>query len=207
MTIFGKVFGPWTQMDMLASGTGVAARRPEPTESSAIEKRDRLLMDASMLNVAGRHGEALALLLDGQGSIPETPELLFARASILFDWGRFREARDGYVRAEAAGMCGATLQFQLGWAHFHTGNLTAAEGCLRIALALVPADRTIRASMAKVLFELGRFKDAEGELNSVLELFPGDVESRWLLGICKVRQRDPIAAESHFRSALGSGAD
>jgi tetratricopeptide (TPR) repeat protein len=196
MAIFGKLFGSRAQR-----GTGA------PAPASAIETRDQLLAEAGALSAAGRRGAALGLLEAWPTSIPETHELWFTRGSILFDWGRFREARDAYLRAEAAGMRGTTLQFQLGLAHQYSGNATAAEACMRQALSLEPDDRRIRASMARLLFDMGRFDEAAVALNSLIEHYPEDTENRWLLGVCKIRQRDLSGAEALFRSALAAGGN
>jgi tetratricopeptide (TPR) repeat protein len=207
MALLRKLFGSPARADPAAQGAAVAYANPTgqaPASGSEDGEPSRILVAANSLNVAGRHGEALALVAEGLASMPANPELLFARASILFDWGRYRESRDGCLRADAAGMRGVALQLQLGWAHYHSGNAAAAEAPMRRAAALEPDSRRTRTALAMVLFALGRFGDAEAAMKRVLELCPGDFECLWVLGNCKMGQGDLVAAEDYFRLAIAA---
>ena len=197
MGFLGKRFGPPANSD-------AAITPARPTPEPATESHRRIVVDANSLSAAGRFGEALVQVAAALASAPENQELLFARASIFFGWGRYRDARDGYMRAHAAGMRGTALELQLGWSHFHCGNLNAAEACMRRAVALEPGDRRTRAGLARVLFSSGRHVDAEIALNSALELCPGDFECLWLLGNCKLGQGNPVAGEEYLRMAVAA---
>ena len=86
--------------------------------------------DAHALSEAGRYGEALALVAGELSRHPDDGELLFARASILFDWGRIREACTGFLQAEAAGLDRTALYLNLAWSCQLLG-LPETRGTLR----------------------------------------------------------------------------
>jgi len=176
---------------------------PEARGSVGAE-RCGLLEQANSLCRAGRHGDALALTSQALVSAPEDAELLFARASIFFDWGRFREARDACMQAASAGMQGTALELQLGWAHFNCGNAVAAEACMRRAYVRSPDDPRCLAGLAMILFRMGRFGEAEAATRSALVLSPGDFECLWIIGNCRLNQGDPIAAEQFLRLAVAA---
>ncbi len=173
--LFQKLFGA-TDKPVAPQSDGKIARDDSPTVRSAVDSAvgrvGGLLADARSLSAAERRAEALALVDDGLLSMPENAELLFARASILFDWGRFREARDGYLTAAAAGLSGAALDVALGWAHLQSGDARAAVDSMRRAAALDPSGRGTRMGLATALFRLGRFTEADAAFSRLLELLP-----------------------------------
>ncbi len=175
MVLFRKLFGS-TEKPVNAASNGKSARGDNPVPGSAADVAagmfDGVLAIARSLNAAGRHAEALTLVDDGLESVPESPELLFARASILFDWGRYREARNAFVRAAAAGMSGAALEVALGWAHLHSGDAASAVNSMRRAEELDPEGRVTRMGLATVLFRSGRFAEAEAAFDRLLDSSP-----------------------------------
>ena len=76
---------------------------------------------------------------------PRDGELLFARASIWFDWGRIREACTGFLQAEAAGLARIALYLNLAWSWQLLGDADEAEPYARKAIALDP-DNVARIS-------------------------------------------------------------
>jgi len=198
MTLLSKVTGT-VQPNIGVPGAGQGS-----THAGVGTKTVDRLQEASSLNEAGRHSQALTVVDEALGSLPGNAELKHARASILFAWCRHREARDAYLQAAAAGMLGAAFELELGWAHFHCADFVAAEGCMRRALAADPDNSTTRVGLARVIFETGRFADAEIALRAALELCPGHAECLWLLGNCRLCQRDAVAGEFYLRNAIES---
>ena len=134
-------------------------------------------------------------------------ETLIARASVLYNAGRFREAHDALLQVDAAGAGGASLGLQLGQAQLRCGNAAEAEFSLRRALARAPADRDAHYGLALALMALGRHSEAEEVLKRLLEIHTGDFESLWKLGVCRLVQGDPCGAEANLRLALAIDAE
>jgi FkbM family methyltransferase len=133
---------------------------------------------------------------------PDDPELLFARGVTLFRWGRFREARDGLLQAEAKGMKRPSLYCQLAWSCSSTGNLSDAEAWMRKAVDAEPAMWEAHFGLAVALQMQRRTDEAIAGYERVLELRADDFESLINSGICRLDQGDPPAAEVYFRRAI-----
>ncbi len=74
-----------------------------------------LIAKVHALSESGRYGQALALVAGELSRHPDDGELLFARASVLFDWGRMREAYTGFLQARDRGLDRTALYLNLAW--------------------------------------------------------------------------------------------
>ena len=148
--------------------------------------------------------KALAMVDGALEKFPGNPELLYARASTLFDWSRYREARDECLRAEAGGMRGGGFELLLGRAQFRCGNLAEAEAALRRALTHDKDSRDIRSALAIVQLAQGKSVDAEIAIKPALERHSSDREGLVMLGNIKLSQGDLRAAENYFRQAIAA---
>ena len=186
---------------------GAGARRisADPAQHSVlrVEERDRLIAAAAVHDAASRYAQSLALVGPALAATPGDPELLFARASTLFAWGRFREAQDSYRRMAELGLVHAGLFVQLGWAYLHAGNFGEAEVWMRKATVAEPASRAAQQGLAWVLSTNGRLDEAIAICEDLLKLQPDDFGCLLCLGESRVKHDDPTAGEAHFRSALG----
>lgn len=79
----------------------------------------------------------------------------------------------------------------------------ALADCKR-ALALDPVGYNSNRMTAEVLVELSRFDEAIRLLKSLLEKYPGDTKTRYILGMALAGQERLAEAEAEFRSALAS---
>src|SRR6266567_4866722 len=124
------------------AGRGVATPASPRNATQALapdlDARTRLIAQAAAHAAAGRYGRSLALTGQALTEMPDDPELLFARGSTLFDWGRFREARDAFLQAEAMGLEHVTLQLKLGWSYYYSGDLAHSERSMRRATVTEP---------------------------------------------------------------------
>ena len=201
MALLRKLFGT-------SAKAGAAAVAGSPASASVANGMDATIAGvpttSGALGAKGDLAAALRVVADALDSAPRNPDLLFARASLLFDWERYREARDGLLRAQGAGMQGAAFELALARTHHHLGDLQAAERSMRRALELEPGSRPARAGLATILFALRCFGDAEAAVQRLLDLSPGDVECLWMLGNCRMGQRDPAGAEGYFRQAIAA---
>jgi tetratricopeptide (TPR) repeat protein len=169
------------------------------------EERRRLIAQASKLDADGRHGQSLALLGRALAATPDDPRLLFARASTLFAWDRVREALEGYSLVESLGWQDKTLFLQLGRAHFQAGNLGEAERWMRKAASAEPGALDAHHGLTVALIAQQRLHDAIENCAATLRLYPDDFDSLVYLGLCKLNQGDPVAAEAHLRRATVVG--
>src|SRR6185436_11059066 len=107
-----------------------------------------------------------------------------ARASTLFDWGRLREARDGYLQAEAAGMQSLALYLNLAWSHHLLGFPHEAERHVLNALAIDPDSTPSRFLLGTILRGLSRYPEAIAAFQAVLAQAPEDLECLANIAAC-----------------------
>ena len=175
-----------------------SAGREDATQPSIGE----IVEEARALEKAGRYAESLALISRALAASPDTPELLFAKASALFAWGRFRESHETAMRADAMGLRRAELYLLLGWASFHTGKVADAEACMRKAIAASPDAWEPHFNLAVVLQAEKRPNDAIKSYERALAQHPGDFDCIMGLGNCDLELLDAPSAEAHFRQAI-----
>jgi tetratricopeptide (TPR) repeat protein len=161
-----------------------------------------LLAQIDAHNASGLCGTALGLVDRALAKAPARPELLFARASTLFAWGRIGEALEAYVAlARLVGLHPA-LCLQLGWAYFATGHLREAEGAMRKAVAADAENLEARCGLATVLFRQRNYHEALQIAQTTLARWPDDYQSLIRSGLCRFEDGDAIGAEAEFRRAI-----
>ena len=189
----------------LREPASVSGASPQEIETfalpSTIEQR-QILSESNAHNAAGRYAAALSLIAGGLAENPNEPQLLFARASTLFHWDRFREALDPYLRAESLGLEHDMLFLQLGWTHFYLGNLGEAEGWMRRAITRRSDDSKAHYALGVVLRAQKRITEAVESYEQALRLSPDNINCLINLGVCKIDQGDPTAAERLLRRAI-----
>src|SRR5439155_8493587 len=72
-------------------------------------------------NAAGRFVDALAAVDHALATAPDDLPLLIARGSTLYEWGRYREARQAFLKAHARGSHDPDLPLKIGWSCITTG--------------------------------------------------------------------------------------
>ena len=154
------------------------------------------------LAIAGRYAEALRLAQDELAKAPGEPELLFARASVLFDWGRVREAREGFLTAEACGLARTALFLNLAWSSHLLRRAQDAERYARRALELDPASEAARIGLATVLQRLKRYPEAIAVYEEALARNPQAANCLAGVAYCKLEQRDYVGAQAWLQRAL-----
>jgi FkbM family methyltransferase len=206
MSLLHRLFATLTDRESNVRRSGVAGTAAEGAPNAKTEyshdryDRAQLIAEASALADSGRYGESLGLLGIALVTTPDDPELLFARAATLFAWGRFREARDGFVRAEAIGLRNATLYIALGWSYVLTGIPGVADEWMRKATTVEPGSWVACFGLATVLQAQKRVDEAIVAYERTLQLRPDNIDCLNNLVICKLDRGDPVAAEAQ---ALG----
>ncbi|MBU6485016.1 MAG: tetratricopeptide repeat protein [Betaproteobacteria bacterium] len=120
----------------------------------------------------GRFGDALAMIETALGSAPDDPDLLFARASTLFAWGRSREARPVFLKAERAGLGTSKLYLRSAWCCLWSGFAQEAEGYMRKAVAVDPEDWETHYGLGTVLQGQQKVPEAIESFERALALSP-----------------------------------
>jgi len=165
-------------------------------------ERDQLLREAAATSEAGNYAHSLTLIDQALICSPGDAELIFSRATTLYDCGRFREARDTSLRAQSLGFSSRALYLQLGWASLFTADLRSAENWMRNAVAVQPTTAKAMLGLASALHAQRRLSEAAAALEESLALDPNDFDALTQMGGCKLDQGDPVAAEQFFRKAI-----
>ena len=181
---------------------------PISAPATPLGPRERAALIARMTSddAAGRYAASLAAIEPALSSSPGDPELLFARARTLFCWRRSREARAGFLSAEAAGLGTTDLYLNLGWACFGIDELEEAETWMRKALASDDDAWEPMFNLAVVLQARARHAEAVQCYQRALELRAHDFDCQIGLGSAQLGLDDAVAAEAQFRAAIASDA-
>ena len=183
MGLLRKLFSPSSRAIRATGDASVS--RSESDSPQRAGRADRLAqLNASLANTPGDAG------------------LLFCRAEILFEWGRYREALQGYVDAESAGYAGAELHQQLGLSYLRTGDVVRAEDRLRRAVAAAPDSAIAHVHLGTLLRALRRTEHAVETLQRAVELNPQYYDALIEFGNCRVDLGDPPGGEVLFRRAI-----
>ena len=171
------------------------AGRPRAGDAAADAEAIALArQEIDALAAAGRHADALAAADAALERHPGERTLQSARAAVLLDTGRAREAVDAFLDGMPEGeRDGPTLR-GLGLALHRVGRIAEAESVSRRAVANQPADDPARMLLAVVLEAEGRFADAAAEYAAALATADG-FDGRMGLGNCALGVGD-AAAES-----------
>jgi Flp pilus assembly protein TadD len=95
----------------------------------------------------------------------------------------------------------AYVAFQEGSRLLDSGNAHAAAVALERVRELEPSKGSVREALARAYFRTGRFDAAEGEFLAVLDLDPVNDYAHFGVGLCRLRNGDPLAARGHLRLA------
>jgi Flp pilus assembly protein TadD len=101
----------------------------------------------------------------------------------------------------------AYVAFQEGNRLLDTGNAHAATVALERARELEPEKGSIRETLARAYFRIGRFAAAEEEFLATLELDPVNDYAHFGVGLCRLRVGDRITARRHLRLATAMRPD
>jgi tetratricopeptide (TPR) repeat protein len=181
----------------MSDDSNATAASPVQRASSA------LIQEAHALSDAGRYADALRLVVDELARLPDDAELKFARASVLFDWGRIREACAAFLQAESAGVMRPALYLNIAWSYQMLGLPDRAEPYVRKAIVLEPGNVAANFGLGTVLRAQKRMADAIACFERVLELDPQHVEAIAGIGQCMLEQKAYADAEAWFRRGIG----
>jgi len=196
--LLGKLLGKASRQDH--ADRDIVSTTSSPARLAS--ERSALVADANAQNAAGRYGAALSAITGALSGAPDDPELLLARASTLYVWGRLREARDACLRAESQGMRTTNLYAMLGWSCMALCRFEEAEASMRKSVAIDTRSWETHCNLAVVLQAQKRLKEAAAEYQRALDLNGDDVQCLINLGACRVDQEDMAAGEVLVRRAI-----
>ena len=151
---------------------------------------------------ATARGQALARVCAALETAPDDPHLLCERAEIMFAWGRYREAQETCIRAQAHGLHGPAFDIQLGRAYSQNGNYVEAEAQMRKAIAAEPNSAIAHHERAMALRSLRQIPEAMASFEHAAQIDAAHFETWLELGNCKVEIGDAAAGEAFFRRAI-----
>ncbi len=128
--------------------------------------------------------------------------MLFARASVWFDWGRVREAYTGFLQAKAAGLDRTALYLNLAWSCQLLGLEETAEPYARKAIELDPANVAAHFGLGTILQRLKRYADAIASFERTLEIAPDHAQAAASIARCKLELKEHASAEEWMRRAV-----
>jgi tetratricopeptide (TPR) repeat protein len=166
------------------------------------DEGSQIIAVAAAHSSAGRHSEALAAVSVALEMTPDDVELVFARGSILFAWGRHWEARTALLKSELLGLKDKTLYERLGWASMWTVGADAAEDWMRRATSAAPDDWLGHFGLGVALRLRSRTDEAIASFERALALAPEKLHCLINLAECKTAQRRLDQAEHYARRAI-----
>jgi tetratricopeptide (TPR) repeat protein len=156
-------------------------------------------------NDASRQGHTVEALRIANGALqhaPKDPRLLYARALVLFDWGRHFEARRDLLAANGMGFDTFGLHLNLGQVLAQSDPAGEAEWHLRRAVDLGPGLFHGHLALGRLLQGLQRHDDAIECFRRALDLVPDPRECLTLIAASLLDSRKPIDAEAVAREIL-----
>jgi tetratricopeptide (TPR) repeat protein len=183
-------------------GSPAAPASVVPASSSASRERARIIDASGALLEKGAFAESLALVDEALTGTPDDRDLLFARAAVLFAWGRHAEARALLIRLEQAGQRNAQVLVKLGWACFWLGRTDEAAESMRKAILLQSDDWSTHFGWATTQRAKKRTAAAKAAFERALALHPDERHCISNLVACEVELDHLDAAERHARGAL-----
>jgi tetratricopeptide (TPR) repeat protein len=152
----------------------------------------------------GRLGEALAFVDGLLQSAPADPMFVLARASILFEWGRYREALPLFLRAEELGVKDFELYVRTGWTCMWMLGAAAAEGWMRKAVEANEDEWTGHFGLGSSLRAQNKVDLAIEAFEIALEVAPNNLHCLGQLFDCMLTQKRTQAAERYARRAIAA---
>jgi arylsulfatase A-like enzyme/Flp pilus assembly protein TadD len=142
---------------------------------------------AAELARSGRHGEAIEIFAELERVEPRNPSLLFQHGQALIVAGRHDEAIAVFSRAVAVDPQFGMAWYRLGQLLDARKDVAGAETAYRRAIEADPVALDPRKALAGLYASRGRFAEAAGLLDEVLELDPGNEALREQAGRLRAR--------------------
>ena len=203
MTLLSRIFG-------VASGTpateGRVDARSARVSADPLSARDTVGNAGPVYGMIaeGRLVEALAFVDGLLLSAPADPALVLARASILFEWGRYPEALPLFMRAEQLGADDFDLYVRAGWSCMSVLGAATAEQWMRKAIEANEDEWTGHFGLGHTLRGQNKVDQAIEAFEIALEVAPNNVHCMSQLFDCMLIQKRTQAAERYARRTIAA---
>ncbi len=157
---------------------------------------DMLVARAQLLNSLQRHDEALDVFDKAIVFRPDEEGLVLGRAELLLRMDRVVDSIKAYREAARRWPDSATTLNALGYTLAdRTTQYREAEKYIRSALKIAPENPAIIDSLGWVLFKLGRYDEAAGQLEIAYEKYPDHEVAAHLVEVLVALERTDEALE------------
>jgi tetratricopeptide (TPR) repeat protein len=129
----------------------------------------------------------------------ETAELLFTRAVLAYDEGKYAEAIGDLLKAHEVDPAHIDVIYYLGLSYNAEGNFTQAERYVRQGLEIQPKNSDLRYGLGIALYGQNRFDDALKEFLPIYEREPQKDNLGYYIGLCYYQKKDYGTAANYFR--------
>src|SRR5438552_3422585 len=200
MGLLQRIFAGSVQANSEAVPVRADPQRPSSANRD-LGARSRVINEANAHNDAGRYARALALVDEALVNVPNDPELLSARASTLYEWGRIRDAREWFLRAAAQKVDDPAFPLKVGWTSLVTGFPGEALEWMRKAAIADPGSTKARFGLGVALQANGHVVEAIDCLEQLLSEAPVNYDVLIQLASWRQDRGELAAAEALFRRA------
>jgi tetratricopeptide (TPR) repeat protein len=190
-----------------------AAEPGLPLQGRSLSGRSQPMSNAEAIAQAAESAQAgdltraLSILAARLAQDPDDPELLYARALTLSDWGRLRESLDSLHAAETRGLTSLGLQLNAAQICYRLGLTEEAEHRANRAVSLDSTSARAHLCLATVLQATGRYAAAERSYERALQYSPEAIEYLAYIATCRLDQMDDLGAEAVARRAISQEGD
>lgn len=139
----------------------------------------------------------------------EKAELFLRMGSTQFDNGNYPGALTSMLKAEELDPRNAAIQNNLGLVYFMRQRFELSEKHFRRALSLNNKYSEARNNLGRLLIEVGKFKEAEKELQVVIDdlTYPGVDKAYVNMGLAQFNQKNFTQAKESFLNAMNLARD
>ena len=134
----------------------------------------------------------------------ESAEILFTRAVLAYDEGKYAEATQDLLKAHELDPGHTDVIYYLGLSYNAQGNFDQAARYLRQGLALQPKNTDIRMELGVAIYGQNRFDEALKELLPIYDLEPQKDNLGYYIGLCYYQKKDYETALGYFRKNLST---
>ena len=134
----------------------------------------------------------------------ETAELLFTRAVLAYDEGKYAEATRDLLKAHELDPGNINAIYYLGVVYNAQGNFDQAARYVREGLALEPKNSDLRYELGVALYGQKRFDDALKEFLAIYQVEPQKDNVGYYIGLCYYQKKDYETAVGYFRKNVST---
>ncbi|HEV2499654.1 MAG TPA: tetratricopeptide repeat protein [Terriglobia bacterium] len=161
-----------------------------------------LIVSAWLDQLEGHYRRALAILTGIHHAGAAEPDILYQEAVSYYFLGQNGLASSECAMMQRLSPRDSRAYFLLGLVRLSQGQLSAAQGALKKAVALKPGESTYCRELGVALCRSERFRECEAELNDALALDPHSADGYYWRGRAQVHIGESRKAIDSLRTAI-----